>query len=105
MSNPGVFAASNSAAAAQYQMALNAVRSWGPIVKIESDGFLRIVKNAMEFEPNPLIVMATSGWFSTVYNYLTSYKGLYFYSSSSSPLLLPSQVEIITVDKIWIPNM
>ena len=92
-------------AAAYHQMVLNAVRSWGPIVKIESSGFIEILKNSMEIEPNPLVVTAIGGWFSTVHSYLTSYKGLYFYTTSSTPLALPSQAEIIEVDKIWVPNL
>ena len=56
-------------AAMQHQMVVNAVRSWGPIVTIDSDGFLKILKNKMEaeLEPNPLVVTASGGWFSTVY--------------------------------------
>ena len=97
-------AASSGAAAQQHQMMVNAVRSWGPIVKIEADGFLKILKNSEEIEPNPLVVTATGAWFSTTYSYLTSYKGLYFYTKSSYPLSLPSQAEVISVDKIWVPN-
>jgi len=97
-------AAASSAAVAHHQMVVNAVRSWGPVVQIEADGFLEILKNAEKMEVNPLVVTATGGWFSTTYSYLTSYKGLYFYSKSHYPLSLPSQVEVITVDKIWVPN-
>jgi len=102
MGAAGGAAAASSAAAAQHQIAVNAVRSWGPVVKIEPDGFLRILTNSGESEP--LVVMATGGWFSTTYSYLTSYKGLYFYTKSSYPLSLPSQAEVISVDKLWIPN-
>jgi hypothetical protein len=101
----GAAAASSGAAAQRHQMMINAVRSFGPVVKIEADGFNTILTRSMETEPNPLIVTASGGWFTTVYSYLTSYKGLYFYTSSSFPLTLPAQAEVIEVDKIWIPNM
>ena len=105
MSAGGAVAATSSAAAAQHQVALTAIRSWGPVVKIEPDGFLTILKNSEKTESAPLVVMATGGWFSTTYSYLTSYKGLYFYTKSSYPLLLPSEVEVVSVDKIWVPNL
>lgn len=69
MSNQG-------AIVAQQQMVSNAVRSWGPVVKIEANGFLKILKRSMESDPNPLVVTAIGGWFSMAYFYLTSYKGL-----------------------------
>ena len=96
--------AATNAAAAYHAMVLNAVRSWGPIVKVESDEFQDILRRSMEIEPNPLVLVAEGGWFSTVYSYLTPYKGLYFYTNSSYPLSLPQQVEIIKTKKIWIPN-
>jgi hypothetical protein len=74
-------AAASSGAVAQQQMVVSAVRSWGPVVKIDADGFLKILKNCEAMEVNPLVVAATGGWFSTTYSYLTSYKGLYFYAS------------------------
>ena len=98
-------AAASSGAAQRHQMMINAVRSFGPVVKIESDGFCTILTKSMETEPNPLVVTASGGWFTTVYSYLTSYKGLYFYTSSSFPLSLPAQAEVIEVDKILMPNM
>jgi hypothetical protein len=97
-------AAASSAAAAHHNIAINAVRSWGPVVKIDTDGFLKILRNSEEMESNPLVVMATGGWFSTTYSYLTPYKGLYFYTKSSYPLSLPSQAEVVNVDKIWVPH-
>jgi hypothetical protein len=97
-------AAATSGAAAQRQIAINAIRSWGPVVKIEPDGFLKVLKNSEETESEPLVVMATGGWFSTTYSYLTSYKGLYFYTKSSYPLSLPLQTEIVSVEKIYVPN-
>ena len=104
MNAAGAAAATSSAAAAQHQIAVNAIRSWGAVVKIEPDGFLKILKNSEKIESKPLVVVATGGWFSTTYSYLTSYKGLYFYTKSSYPLLLPSQAEVVSVDKIWVPN-
>jgi hypothetical protein len=106
MGNPGATAAvvGSVAAAQQQQIMLNAIRSWGPVVKIEPEGFLEILKNSERMDVAPLVVAATGGWFSTTYSYLTSYKGLYFYTKASYPLLLSSQIEVINVSKIWLPN-
>ena len=56
-------AAASTAAAAHHHQVVNAVRSLGPVVKIEPDGFLEILRRSMETEPNPLVVTAAGGFF------------------------------------------
>jgi hypothetical protein len=53
-----------------------AIRASGVIVRVEPDEFVGIVK----WQPGGLVVHATGGFFSTDYRYLTSYKGLAFYT-------------------------
>jgi hypothetical protein len=87
------------AAAAAAAMA-QAVKASGAIVRLSPDDFLNIIRRQKE----PLVVQATGGFFSTSYSYLSSYKGLAFYTKSSEPLMLPSGAEIVQAQKIWIPG-
>jgi hypothetical protein len=91
--------ASAGAAAAAAAMA-QAIKASGAIVNVGPDDFLHILSRQKE----PLVVHATGGFFSTSYMYLSSYKGLAFYTKSPSPLDLPSGCEIIEAKKIWIPG-
>ena len=61
-----------------------AIKASGAIVRGEPEDFLRILSRQQE----PLVVQATGGFFSTSYQYLSSYKGLAFYTKSSFPLTL-----------------
>jgi hypothetical protein len=42
--------------------------------------------------------------FSTKHHYLTSYKGLLFYTRTQTSLPLPGAAEIVNANKIWIPT-
>ena len=77
-----------------------ATKASGVISRVGPNDFLEIVQRNKE----PLVVKATGGFFSTVYMYLTSYRGLAFFTSSDMPLLLPSHCEIVEAKKIWIPG-
>lgn len=96
MSAGGAAAGAAAAAAARIQ----ATKASGVIVRVEPDEFFRIVGRQQE----PLVVYATGGFFSTNYQYLTSYKGLAFFTKSSSPLILPASCEIIMAGAIWVPG-
>jgi hypothetical protein len=50
------------------------------------------------------VVKATGGFFSTVYMYLTSYRGLAFFTKSDMPLNLSVVCQVVEVQKIWIPS-
>ncbi|MBN1362069.1 MAG: hypothetical protein JW993_15855 [Sedimentisphaerales bacterium] len=94
MSNGAVIAA---AAAAQIA---NAIKASGAIVSIKSGDFETILGKV----DAPLVVCAQGGVFSTKFHYLTSYKGLLFYTKTQTPLTLGSKVELIRANKIWIPS-
>ena len=89
-------AAGAAAAAAMAQ----AIKASGAIVRVEPNDFLNIVNR----QAGLLVVQATSGFFSTEYQYLTSYKGLAFYTKAPEPLNLPPDTEIVIANKIWIPG-
>ena len=87
-------AAAHAAAIAQ------AIKASGAIVQVEPSDFYNLVSRQRE----PLVVHATGGFLSTNYQYLSAYKGLIFYTKSSEPLSFPSQAEVMTAKKIWIPG-
>jgi hypothetical protein len=93
---PVIHGGAAAAAAALAQ----AIKASGAIVKVSPDDFLQIVRRQKE----PLVVHATGGFFSTSYSYLSSYKGLTFFTKSSEPLMLPSGSELVQAKKIWIPG-
>ena len=94
MSNGAAGAAAAAAAIAQ------AVKASGVVVRMQPDDFQRIVAR----QEQPLVVHATGGVFRTNYQYLTGYKGLAFYTKSSTPLDLPGKAELVLAGKIWIPG-
>ena len=90
-------AAAGAAAAAAIALA---VKASGTIVRVEPDEFGRILAR----QPSLLVVTAEGGFFSTKYQYLTSYKGLAFFTKSGVPLSLPDGTEVVAARKIWIPG-
>ena len=93
-------AGASAGAAAAAAAAARAIKASGTIVQVEPEELLRILRR----QPEPLVVHATGGFFSTSYLYLSSYKGLAFFSKSPTPLSLPSGCEVVRAEKIWIPG-
>lgn len=89
-------AAAGAAAAA----AIQALKASGVIVRVAPEDFVSILQR----QPAPLIVCALGGLFTTNYQYLTSYKGLAFFTKSSEELSLPSTAEVIQAKAIWVPG-
>jgi len=76
-----------------------AIKASGVIVQVAPEDFILIVQR----QPQPLVVHAIGGFFSTSYQYLSSYKGLAFFTKSPDALGLPSGCEVVQAQKIWIP--
>ena len=93
-------AAGGAAAAAAAAAIAQAIKASGAIVKVKPEEFLKIVSRV----ESPLVVTAEGGFFGVNHQYLTSYKGLAFFTKSSDPLNLPSDAELILSGKIWIPG-
>jgi hypothetical protein len=87
-------------AAAAAAAIANAIKASGVVVQVSANDFQAILRKVEK----PLVVHAEGGFFTKNYKYLVSYKGLAFYTKSASPLLLPSGIEIILANKIWIPQ-
>jgi hypothetical protein len=88
--------AAGAAAAAIAQ----AIKASGVLVRLEPAEFMKVVGRV----PDPLVVVATGGLFTKNFQYLTSYKGLAFYTKSDEPLELPATAEVIAAKGIWIPG-
>jgi hypothetical protein len=91
---------SAGAGAAAAAAAIAAIKASGVIVVVEPDEFVGILKR----QPGALVVHATGGLFSTNYRYLTSYKGLAFYTKAREPLNLPPGTELVHAKAIWVPG-
>jgi len=91
--------AAGGAAAAAAAIA-EATKASGVLVRLDPDEFRKVMVRV----PNPLVVISEGGLFSTNYQYLMSYKGLAFFTKSSSPLDLPAGAEVVTAQRIWIPG-
>jgi hypothetical protein len=90
----GAVAAAAAAAIAE------AIKASGVLVRVVPAEFLRIAQR----QQAPLIVHAKGGVFRTNYQYLTSYKGLAFFTKSPEPLDLPAGCELVTAGSINIPG-
>jgi hypothetical protein len=77
-----------------------AIGASGVIVRVEPEEFVVILQR----QAGALVVHATGGFFSTDYRYLTSYKGLAFYTKARAPLDLPAGTELVQARRIWVPG-
>lgn len=82
------------------QMIAEATKASGTIVKVEPDVFARLLTKI----ESPLVVYSEGGIISTNHQYLTSYKGLAFFTKADEPISLPKAAEVIVAQKIWIPG-
>ena len=89
-------AAAGAAAAAIVQ----AVKASGVIVRLDPREFAKLLTHVKD----PLIVIAEGGIFGKNFQYLVTYKGLAFFTKSSTEIALPPGAEIVAADRIWIPG-
>lgn len=91
----GAYVAAAAAAAAAH-----AIKASGAIVSVNPQDFLSILHKT----ERPLVVTAEEKFLRAVYKYLTSYRGLVFFTKTKEQLHLPSDVELVISKKIWIPS-
>ncbi|MCB2230442.1 hypothetical protein KQH82_06980 [bacterium] len=89
-----------AAAAAAAAAIANAIKASGSLVRMAPDDFIKILHR----NKDGLVVVAKGGIFTTNYQYLTSYKGICFYTKVSEPLNIPGTVEQVHAEKIWMPS-
>ena len=90
-------ATAGAAAAAVAQ----ATKASGVIVRLEPEEFQRVlyrIENAVV-----VVAPATGGMFSRKHQYLTSWRGLAFYTQAAEGLHLPDGAEVVVAKKIWVP--
>ena len=93
-------AAAGATVAAATAAIAEASKASGVIVRVNPNDFLAILGRQAE----PLVVHATGGILTTNYQYLTSYKGLAFFTQSSNPIEFSASAELVHAEKIWIPG-
>jgi hypothetical protein len=77
-----------------------AVQASGTIIRVEPSQYQQML-NRMQ---SPLVVQTyRGGIIASGYQYLTSYKGLAFYTRSKERLQLPGSAEVIEAKRIWVP--
>jgi hypothetical protein len=86
-------------AAVAAQVTAQAIKASGAIVRVEPEDFLKILARTAD----PLVITAPGGFLSSGHEYLSSYKGLAFFTNSPEPLALPEGAEVIAAQRIWIP--
>jgi hypothetical protein len=79
----------------------NAVKASGVVVKLDPPEWLKVLKRT----DNPIVVISRGGMFRRKSQYLTTYRGLAFYTSSEPPLVLPGRAELINAKSIWTPEL
>jgi len=89
-----------AAAAAAAAAIANAIKASGVICEVAPEDFVAIVRRV----ESPLVVVARGGVFSKKFRYLTSYKGLAFFTKSVDPIQFSSTAELVNANKIWIPS-
>ena len=87
------------AAAAGAGAGWQAIKASGAVVQVDPEDFKQILSRS----DSPLVLFAKGGWLTPKYQYLTSYKGLAFFTKSQTELMLPGSAEIISTKKIWVP--
>ena len=79
----------------------NAIKATGVVVRLEPSEWLSILKR----NDNAVVVVAQGGMFKKSFKYLTSYRGLAFFTKSDQALILPGRAEVITAKSISLPDM
>ena len=87
-------------AAAAHAAMIQAVKASGTLIRIEPSEFEKLVNKSESL----LVITAPGGFFTKHTRYLTSYKGLTFYTQSAAPLSLPFKAEVVAARTIWMPN-
>jgi hypothetical protein len=78
----------------------HALKASGALVRVEPQEFQKILSRQEE----PLVVRAAGGLFKSKFQYLTSFKGLVFYTRSSEEIMLSGRALLVAADSIWIPG-
>lgn len=88
-------------AAAAHAAIANAIKASGVVVRLEPAEWMAVLRRI----DAPLVVVGQGGVFKKHWQYLTSYRGLAFFTKSMDQLLLPGRAEVVAARKISIPDV
>jgi hypothetical protein len=88
--------ATSAAAAA---VIAQATKASGVIVRMEAEDFQQLLHRIRE----PLVVIAPATRFRKKVQYLTSHKGIAFFTTTVDQLHIPGGAEVVAAKQIWIP--
>ena len=97
---PIVGNAGASAGAAAAAAIAQAIKASGAIVRVEPSDFEAVLRK----QEAPLVVHNYGGFLIRKHRYLSSYKGLAFYTQSTLPLDLPRRSELVESAAFWMPH-
>jgi hypothetical protein len=89
----------DAGAAAAAAAIAQAIKASGVLVQVAPEEFAKIFRRVEK----PLVVYAAGGFFSRQHSYLTSYKGLAFFTKSKEEIAFSRDVELVVAKKIWVP--
>ena len=75
----------------------NAIKAQGVIVEVSPNDFDAILRQTEK----PLVVHAESKIIRVTHKYLTSYRGMVFYTRLKEPLQFSRPVEMVEAKKLW----
>jgi hypothetical protein len=87
-------------AAAAGHIMEEALKAIGSIIVVEPKDFVRIVEKNTD-----AIVVHTSGGMLSKNKYITSYKGLIFFTKTKEELELPANIELMRAKKMMLPQL
>lgn len=90
----------SAGAAAAAAARIRAIRAMGAIVRVDPGEFTKL----LAANPEGVVVHAPGGFLVGGHRYLTSYKGLAFYTSSKEPLSSALARDVIEAQRIWVPS-
>lgn len=77
-----------------------AIKASGVVVHVEPEEFNNILRKMDQ----PLIVYSPPRLLMRWHQYLTSYKGLAFFTRSAEQIDLPRNLEVIIAKSLWMPG-
>ncbi|MFZ4647432.1 MAG: hypothetical protein ACOYNP_16885 [Gemmataceae bacterium] len=91
--------AAGAAAAIAQTLAICGV---GMMVRVEPHDFAVF----LEKQGGGLVVRCDKkGWFCIKYRYMAPYRGVVLVTEAATPLIIPSDVEVIQAKTIWVPGL
>ena len=98
MGNAGAGAGAGAATAAA--AIAQAIKASGVILRVEPEALEAVLQK----QEAPLVVHSFGGFLMKKHRYLSSYKGLAFYTQSALPLDLPRRSELVEARAFWMPS-